>query len=83
MKEEAGYDWMYRCLFPAAEEVLANGYRRLVTDNYVDNAYLDAMPALTYRDENGEENKWGFKIIVDDEPRWAWTCPAPAPTKPG
>ncbi len=71
MKDEAGYDWMYRCLFPAAEEILANGYRRLISDSYVDNAYLEAMPELTYKlDEQGEPllNKWGFKVI-DDDPR--------------
>lgn len=69
MKEEAGYDWMYRCIFPAAEEVLPNGYRRLVTDNYVDMAYIDVMPLLEYKlDEYGnpQENKWGFKIVNDD-----------------
>jgi hypothetical protein len=69
MKEEAGYDWMFRCLFPAAEEVLPNGYRRLVSDNYIDNAYIDSLPALTYKlDEYGnpKENKWGFKVIDDD-----------------
>jgi hypothetical protein len=71
MKEEAGYDWMYRCLFPAAEDVLANGYRRLITDQYIDNAYIDSLPSLEYKqDEFGSplENKWGFKV-VDDDPR--------------
>lgn len=69
MKEEAGYDWMYACLFPEAYEVLANGYRRLITDNYIDNAYIDAMPALEYKlDGTGErqKNKWGFDVIDDD-----------------
>lgn len=71
MQEEAGYDWMYRCLFPDAEDILPNGYRRLISDSYVDNAYLEAMPELTYKladDGSPVLNKWGFKII-DDEPR--------------
>lgn len=71
MKEEAGYDWMYRCIFPAADEVLANGYRRLITDNYIDNAYMDGLPALVYKaDDDGNDllNKWGHKV-VDDDPR--------------
>lgn len=71
MKEEAGYDWMYACLFPDAEDVLANGYRRLVNDSYVDLAYLDVMPELNYKkdtDGNVQVNSWGHKI-VDDDPR--------------
>lgn len=69
MREEAGFTWMYECLFPDADEILPNGYRRLVSDSYVDNAYIDAMPALDYKiDENGTilENEWGFKIIDDE-----------------
>jgi hypothetical protein len=69
MKEEAGYDWLYRCIFPSENEVLANGYRRIITDQYVDAAYIDALPALNYQyDEQGEVllNKWGFKVVDDD-----------------
>lgn len=70
MKDEVGYDWMYRCLFPDADEILPNGYRRLVSDLVVDGAMVNDMPDLTYKtDDNGnpKENKWGFKI-VDDYP---------------
>lgn len=70
MKEEAGYDWMYRCLFPAENEVLANGYRRLVNDANVDNNYIDTMPALEYKTnlETGErlKNAKGFDIVDDN-----------------
>lgn len=70
MREEAGYDWMYRCLFPQENEVLANGYRRLVTDANVDNNYIDTMPALDYRTnpETGERLKTdkGFDIVDDN-----------------
>jgi hypothetical protein len=45
MQDEAGYDWMYRCLFPDAEEVLPNGYRRLVSDLVVDDAMRDRLPS--------------------------------------
>ena len=69
MREEAGYDWLYDCLFPQANEVLGNGYRRLINDNHVDNAYVDAMPPISYRLGQGGEylyNKWGFKIVDDN-----------------
>lgn len=71
MAELPGYDWMYRCIFPEASEILASGYRRLVTDNYVINAYVDDMPQLEYKlddDGNPLENEWGFPV-VDDTPR--------------
>lgn len=70
MREEAGYEWMYQCVFPAENEVLASGYRRLVNDTHVDNAYVDVMPTFNYvMDGTGEPklNKWGYKII-DDSP---------------
>lgn len=67
MKLEAGYDWMYRCLFPDADEVLPNGYRRLVSDLVVDDALID-NPTLTFKtDGNGVtlHNKYGFPIVDD------------------
>lgn len=70
MREEAGFDWLYECQFPDANEILPNGYRRLVSDLLVDDAIIPAIPSLTYRlDAHGqvELNKWGFKI-VDDAP---------------
>lgn len=69
MQEEAGFEWMYECKFPDASEVLASGYRRLVSDMVVDDAMVDAMPEWKYKTgESGEvlQNKWEFKI-VDDE----------------
>lgn len=71
MKEEAGYDWMYACLFPDATDVLANGYRRLVNDSHVDNAYVEVMPNFEYKhDKDGNIllNKWGYEVI-DDSPQ--------------
>jgi hypothetical protein len=71
MKEEAGYDWMYRCIFPEANEILPSGYRRLIPDHYVDAAYVESMPSLKYKqDDNGNDlvNQWGHKV-VDDDPR--------------
>ena len=70
MKEEAGYEWMFDCLFPPADAVLANGYRRLLNDDVVDGAFEVEVPELTYRlDEEGnpEKNEWGHEI-VDDRP---------------
>lgn len=70
MKDEAGYDWMYRCIFPDADDVLPNGYRRLVSDLIVDDAMLEERPTLEYKqDDKGERltNRWGYEI-VDDEP---------------
>lgn len=70
MKDEAGYDWMYRCIFPDADEVLPNGYRRLVSDMVVDDAMVDSLPPWRYKTgDEGQvlENEWGHKII-DDQP---------------
>lgn len=69
MQEEAGFEWMYECKFPDASEVLANGYRRLISDLVVDDAMLDQLPEWKYKtDETGQilENKRGFKIIDDE-----------------
>jgi hypothetical protein len=68
MQDEAGYDWMYRCLFPEADEVLANGYRRLLSDLVIDDSLTDSLPAWNYRtDDNGvrQTNQWGHDIIDD------------------
>lgn len=70
MADEAGYDWMYGCLFPEAEEVLPSGYRRLLSDLVIDDAMTDAEPEWQYQyGEEGQilENHWGFKIL-DDQP---------------
>lgn len=70
MQDEAGYDWMYRCLFPDAQEVLSNGYRRLVSDLTVDDAMRDHLPQWEYRrdPETNEvlHNRWGHAIIDDE-----------------
>lgn len=70
MEDEVGYDWMYRCIFPEAEDILPNGYRRLVSDMVVDDSLVDELPAWRYkRDEDGgiQKNEWGHDII-DDQP---------------
>lgn len=70
MQEEAGFEWMYECKFPDADEVLPGGYRRLVSDLVIDDAMTDLMPQWKYKlGGTGEilENKWGHKII-DDQP---------------
>lgn len=69
MRSEAYFDVLYECLFPASVDVLPNGYRRLMTDENVDAALIDALPELRYKkNERGEvlKNKWGFDIIDDD-----------------
>lgn len=68
MRQEVGYDWMYKCLFPNADEVLPNGYRRLVSDLVIDDAMMDEMPVWTYKyadDGSVAVNKWGHQIIDD------------------
>lgn len=70
MQDEAFFDVLYECKFPDATEVLSSGYRRIVTDDNVDLAYVDEMPTLDYvLDGNGEVllNKWNYPI-VDDKP---------------
>lgn len=58
MRDEAGYDWMYGCIFPDANEILPNGYRRLVSDITVNESMVDTLPSWNYKD-NG---------IIDDQP---------------
>lgn len=68
MEEQPGFDWMYACQFPDADQVLANGYRRLVSDLVINDAMQKVMPPLNYKlDEDGQPllNKWGYKIIND------------------
>lgn len=71
MREEAGFEWMYECKFPDASEVLANGYRRLISDLVVDDAMADVMPQWKYKTdpETGaiQHNKWEYPAI-DDQP---------------
>lgn len=69
MKEEAGYEWMYGCVFPDANEVLPNGYRRLIKDTEVDNAMVELLPKLQYKTRSDGEvmkNKAGFPIVADN-----------------
>lgn len=68
--DEAGYEWMYACLFPNAQEILANGYRRLISDLVIEDALDDKWPELVYKldgDGNRKQNRWGFDIL-DDQP---------------
>lgn len=68
MREEAMFDVLYECIFPAANMILPNGYRRLVSDDDVDRNYIDALPVLTYKkDDNGNilKNEWHYDIIDD------------------
>lgn len=69
MEDEPGYDWMFRCQFPAAEELLANGYRRLVSDLVIDDASIPNPNFEYLKNSDGDiiTNQWGFKII-DDKP---------------
>jgi hypothetical protein len=61
---------MDRCLFPDAEELLPNGYRRLVSDLVIDDAFRDNLPHWEYKlneDRSVVHNKWGHAVI-DDTP---------------
>lgn len=69
MKDEAGFEWMYECKFPDASEVLANGYRRLISDMVIDDAMADVMPTWDYKlDDSGAivKNKWEYNVINDE-----------------
>lgn len=69
MKEEVGFEWLYECLFPEADEMLGNGYRRMLSDLVLNDAMIDQEPELKYlTDDFGarKQNKWGFDIIDDD-----------------
>lgn len=51
MKNELGYEWMYECIFPASNDILPNGYRRLVSDIMVDKAMVDMLPDIVDGDQ--------------------------------
>lgn len=66
MREEAFFDVLYECLFPDANEVLASGYRRLISDDNIQ--LVENLPEMEYElDQEGNpiKNKWGFKIVKD------------------
>lgn len=67
MADEAGYEWLYMCQFPEANEILPNGYRRLVSDLTVDDAMCDTIEWNYKLDERGEPvvNQWDHKVIDD------------------
>jgi hypothetical protein len=50
MKDEIGYDWMYDCIFPDANEILPNGYRRLVSDVTLEKTFIDSQPEIVKDD---------------------------------
>lgn len=69
MREEIGFEWMYECLFPDEEEVLANGYRRLLSDAVIEDSQADVEPNWIYKvDGQGARvtNRWGFEVVDDD-----------------
>lgn len=51
MKDEVGYDWMYACIFPDAEELLPNGYRRLISDHTISDAMIPVRPEIIEGDQ--------------------------------
>lgn len=68
MEEEAFYDVLYLCLFPDEEEIIENGYRRILSDLVIDDAISVDEPVLNYlKNDQGEivKNKWGFDVVDD------------------
>ena len=51
MRDEAGFEWLYECLFPDADEVLPNGYRRLLSDIIVGDSFIPSRPELSADDK--------------------------------
>lgn len=69
MRDEAFFDVLYECFFPAQDEVRSDGYRRLLIDATITNAYIDAEPPLpTKHDDQGNEIIVGGRPLVDDKP---------------
>lgn len=62
MKDEAFFDVLYECVFPEGEIMRTDGYRRLLVDATIENAYIDTEPELPMR-ELGDGTK-----VVDDKP---------------
>lgn len=69
MQEEAFFDVLYECKFPEGEEIRTDGYRRLLPDATVENAYVDALPEDVYlHDDDGNrlKDKDGNELLDDD-----------------
>jgi hypothetical protein len=70
MRDEIGYDWMYDCIFPDANEILPNGYRRLISDLVIEDARITEAPEIIAEDRPilgidvaaGGKNKTKFVI---------------------
>lgn len=51
MRDEAFFDVLYECLFPDSEQILPNGYRRLMGDLTIDEAIIDTPPEIVENDK--------------------------------
>lgn len=61
MREEAFFDVLYECKFPDQDEIRADGFRRLVADGTLENAFVQEMPEIVdAHDEDGN-------VITDSE----------------
>lgn len=69
MSEEAFFDVLYECHFPEADEIRADGYRRLIVDATYQNAIIEQELELpTKHDEDDKEILIGGRPIIDDKP---------------
>lgn len=51
MREESFFDVLYECKFPAEDELLEGGYRRLVKSSELEAAFIDDTPAIVEDDK--------------------------------
>jgi hypothetical protein len=78
MKEEAFFDVLYENHFPEEDEIRSDGYRRLVVDATLENAYVDADPPIVDGDRPvlfidvaaGGENQTVF-VLTYPKSKWS------------
>lgn len=51
MKDEAFFDVLYENKFPDGDDIRSDGYRRLVVDATIENAYIPALPEIVEGDK--------------------------------
>lgn len=69
MRDEAFFDVLYENLFPAADEIRSDGYRRLLPDATIDNAYIETSPEIPIKvNDNNEPITIDGQMAIDDSP---------------
>lgn len=67
MRDEAFFDVLYDCLFPEGDEVRADGYRRLLANATIENAYSATIPTITFPEGLDEGQRAEHQRLWDND----------------